>query len=206
LNAKLGRTCSLLTGIGVGAFALSMLAGQPLWSYASGLLIALGFVGMIASFAALASADRRATTNAALVFAGAYATVIGVVYFAQLTAVRFDALAAGAAQILDFQRFGLFFYLDLLGYGFMAMATFLIALGAPTPTRADRWLRGLLLGHGVFALSCFGVPALGVFRDAIPGASPAGTLLLLGWCAYFLPISLLAADWFRRAGSRTKSA
>ena len=76
MNAKLGRTCSLLTGIGVGAFALSMLAGQPLWSYASGLLIALGFVGMIASFAALASADRRATTNAALVFAGAYATVV----------------------------------------------------------------------------------------------------------------------------------
>lgn len=61
-----------------------------------------------------------------MLFAAAYMVIILVVYFAQLTAVADGGLNDQALGIIDFQSMGLFFSYDLLGYGLMALATFLL--------------------------------------------------------------------------------
>ena len=57
-----------------------------------------------------------------------YAVMILLVYFAQTTAVRLGSLDEQAMKILDYSRGGLYFSYDLLGYGMMALSTFLWGL------------------------------------------------------------------------------
>jgi hypothetical protein len=54
--------------------------------------------------------------------------------------------------------------------------------------------------HGVFFLSCFVLPMTGMFSGmADGGAGNGGTIALLCWCAYFLPIGILSWLHFRKA-------
>ena len=48
--------------------------------------------------------------------------IILLVYFTQLTTVRFGGLTEQAQELLDFQQMNLFFSFDLLGYALMALA------------------------------------------------------------------------------------
>ena len=42
-------------------------------------------------------------------------------------------------------------------------------------------------------ISCFALPMTGMFRGmADGGTSRGGTIALVAWCAYFLPVGLLA--------------
>ena len=50
----------------------------------------------------------------AVAFSAVYTTIILLVYFAQLTTVRFNDLTQQAAALLDFQQCGLLFNYDLL--------------------------------------------------------------------------------------------
>ncbi len=180
-------------------FAASMPTGALWVSYGSSMFIAFGFVLMMSAFAAAAPPDRRAAGYGALGFACAYAAVILVVYFTQLTAVRFGGLTEQAAELLDFQRFGLFFSCDLLGYALMSLAAFFAGLTVTGRTGADRWLRALLMIHGVFFISCLVMPVLGVFRAG--GPAWAGVAALELWCVYFCPICVLSLLRFRRTQS-----
>ena len=76
-----------------------------------------------------------------LALSAVYAAVILLVYFTQLTTVRLEALTDQAASLLDFQKMGLFFNLDLLGYALMALSTFFAGLTIRKKSRADRALR-----------------------------------------------------------------
>ena len=54
-------------------------------------------------------------------------------------------------------------------------------------SKADKWLKCLMMVHGVFFISCFIMPMTGVFTDmASGGTGSGGTIALLGWCAYFI--------------------
>lgn len=93
-----------------------------------------------------------------------YAVLVGLVYFTQLTTIRLSKLNEQALAILDYKNLGsLFFNYDLFGYAFMAISTFFIALTIETNNKKDKWLKALLLIHGVFAVSCIIMPILGVF-------------------------------------------
>ena len=131
-------------------------------------------------------------------FAAVYAALVCLVYFAQVTSVRLDALGEQALLILDYKKGGLFFSYDLLGYGMMALSTFFIGLTISPRDRADKWLKGLLLAHGAFFVSCFVMPMTGVFSGMAEGAAAAGVILLEAWCAYFLAVSILAYRHFRK--------
>lgn len=63
-------------------------------------------------------------------------------------------------------------------------------------SRTDRWLRALLLIHGVFFISCLLMPMLGVFR----ADSPAwiGTAVLEFWCAYFCLVAVRSRRYFQK--------
>jgi hypothetical protein len=196
MNRKTGMIASVITLLGVLGFALSMVFGWLDGSYFSSMLIAWGFVPMVCSFAAYGGQDKKATTYSAVAFSAVYAVLVMIVYFTQLTTVRLQSLSPEAASLLDYGKFGLIFNFDLLGYAFMALATFMIGFSIEAITKADRWLKGLLLVHGVFAISCVIIPMLGIFGGS--GGDALGTFVLEFWCAYFTPVCLLAFVHFKR--------
>ncbi len=141
---------------------------------------------------------RKSCKLTAIAFAAVYAVLIMVVHFAQLTAVRLQLLSKQASQILDYKNFGLFFSYDLLGYAFMALATFIIAFTIQATTKSDKWLKALLLIHGIFAVSGVIMPMLGIFKANVAGGDLIGVLVLEFWCAYFTPICILSYLHFRK--------
>ncbi len=97
--------------------------------------------------------ERKAAATAGLLFGCSYAVLILLVYFAQVTAAKNDLLNEQAAMLLDFSRGGLIFSYDLLGYGMMALSTFFTGLGICPKNRKDKWLKSLMLIHGIFFFS-----------------------------------------------------
>lgn len=198
MDRKIGLYASWINALAVAAFAASMSANSFFFSCLSSIFIALSFVPMAVAFSRFAPDDRQAAGRAAAAFAAMYAVLNACVYFIQLTAVKGASLPDEIANLIDYQRFGMIFSLDLLGYGFMALSTFFAGLSFRAKDRADRWLKGLLLAHGGFAVPCLVVPLLGTFRADMPGGDLMGTLLLEFWCAWFFPTALLAARHFSK--------
>lgn len=188
---------SLVTFIAVVGFAFSMIVGSDFGSYLSSMFIAWGFVPMICSFASYCPKETKSLSYTAMIFSSVYAVLIMVVYFAQLTAVRLSVLNEQALSILNYKNFGLFFSYDLLGYGFMALATFFISFTIQANTKIDKWLKALLMIHGIFAISCVAIPMLGVFSSGMTGGDIFGVLVLEFWCAYFAPACILSFLHFR---------
>ncbi len=199
MNRKIGMYSSIVTLFAVLGFAISMIAGSAYWSYLFSLLIAWGFVPMIGSFTAISKTENKAVGYTAITFSAVYAVLVGLVYFAQLTTVHFTELSEQASAILDYQNLGsLFFNYDLFGYAFMALATFFISLTIQTHNKTDKWLKALLLIHGVFAISCVIMPILGIFKAGMEGGDIIGVLVLEFWCAYFVPVCLLSYNYFKK--------
>jgi hypothetical protein len=198
MNKTLGRWAAIANIAFVAVFAVSMLVPSLIGSYISSIFIALSFAPMICAFASGSRPETKAAGSAAMVFAGIYAAFILLVYFAQVTTVRKEALSEQAAALLDYTTFGLFFSYDLLGYAMMALSTFFAAMTVAPKTKGERALRWLLRIHGVFAVSCFVMPMLNVFSPDMPGADWVGTAVLEFWCAYFIPVGILSAVHFSK--------
>ncbi len=190
MNQKIGAYSSVVNFIAVICFALSMLFNFDYGSYFSSMFIAFSFVPMMCGYAHFAEKRVKLAGHVSVAFASIYAAIIVLVYFAQLTTVRLSDLTPQAAALLDFQQCGLFFNYDLLGYGAMSLAAFFAGLTVTSRTKADRWLKYLLMLHGVFFISCLIAPMLGLFR----ADSPAwiGVAVLEFWCLYFCPIGILS--------------
>ena len=132
-----------------------------------------------------------------MIFAGVYATFISLVYFAQLTTVRLESLSEETRMILDYQAFGLFFALNLLGYGMMALSTFFAGITIAIQSKTDKALKFLLMLHGIFAVSGLLIPMLNIFAT-IDGGYWIGTLVLMVWCAYFAPVGILTLKYLKK--------
>lgn len=182
--------CSVVNFIAVICFAISMLFGFDNGGYFSSMFIAFSFVPMICGYAYFSEKNAKLAGYVSVAFAAIYTAVILLVYFAQLTTVRLNDLTQQAAVLLDFQQCGLLFHYDLLGYAVMSLATFFAGLTVKPQTKTDRWLKYLLMVHGVFFISCLIMPMLGIFK----ADSPAwiGVAVLEFWCFYFCPISILS--------------
>lgn len=198
MNRKIGCASAAVNALMVLSFALCMIVGSMFGSYLSSFWIALSFVGLVCTLATEAPAERRAAAYAAMAFAGMYALCNAAVYFTQMTTVRLTTLNDAQAMLIDYRRYGLLFALDLMGYGLMALSTFFAGLALVPATRGDRWLRALLLIHGVFAPLCFLLPLLGLFHDGMVGGELIGTAVMMFWCVYFTPVGVLAFLHFRR--------
>ena len=82
----------------------------------------------------------------------------------------------------------------------MALSTFFLGLSIKAENKTDKWLKGLMLLHGIFFVGCFVTPMTGAFTAMADGATGnGGTIALLFWCAYFFPIGVLAYRHFRGA-------
>lgn len=195
MNKMIGAAGALIDLIAVLGFAASMLLGLNNVSYFCSMFIAFGFVIMMCGFLHFAVPERRTAGYAAVAFAATYAAIILIVYFTQLTTVRLAGLTEQARELLDFQQMGLFFSLDLLGYALMSLATFFAGLTVEPKDKPTKWLRALLMIHGVFFISCLVMPMLGVFQA--DGPAWIGVAVLEFWCAYFCPVAALAFHYFR---------
>ena len=193
MNRLISRIGAAIVAVTVFLFALFLIVDFSFGSFFVCIFLAIGYALTAAGLAHEAPAERRVAAIAGLFFAGIYAVLIFLVYFAQTTSVRTDDLSEAARQVLDFRRGGLIFNYDLLGYGMMALSTFFIGLSMKARSRADRWLKGLMMLHGVFFFGCLILPMTGVFSGMGDGeTSRGGVIALVCWCVYFFPVGILA--------------
>ena len=203
---KLGKIGAIVTGVSVAVFALAMLVrlaaglNTAFVSYFVCIFIAVGYI-MFAAALATPRKDKSLSASglAGLAFSVVYAVLIFVVYYAMLTTVRMNGtLGDEALSVISYERLGsLFFNYDLLGYGFMGLSTFFIGFTVTPKNKGDAALRLLLWIHGIFFVSCFLMPMFPVFTPGMSGGDVIGTLVLLVWCAYFLPICILGWRYFK---------
>jgi multidrug efflux pump subunit AcrB len=195
MTKKIGTIAAMTNALSVAAFAVSMIVNWLFVSYISSIFIALSFVPMVCAFAAKGRPETKAAGFAAIAFASIYTTFILLVYFTQITTLQNESLSREIATLLDYTAFSWFFNLNLLGYGFMSLSTFFAAFTINAHTKPGKFLKYMLAGHGIFAVTCFTMPILGIFSN-LEGADFIGTLVLLAWCVIFLPIGLCAVCHF----------
>lgn len=199
MNRTIAKIGAMIVTITVLLFAVCMLIPFNFGSYFVCMLLPIGYIMMVAGLCHESGENHRVAANAGMIFASIYAVLIFLVYFAQTTAVRLDPLSEQAMQILNYSRGGLFFSYDLLGYGMMALSTFFTGLTINAKTKADKWLKYLMMIHGIFFLGCFVMPMTGVFSSMSNGeTSMGGVAALEFWCAYFTPIGILSIIHFSK--------
>jgi len=211
MNERLGKIGSAVTGASVLAFALDMIirlvteSDIVFMSYLASFFIAVGYVLLTASFVSVQKNKQLTAAGlAGVAFAVVYALLIFIVYYAMLTTVRMNAyLSEETLSIIKYEHLGsLFFNYNLLGYGFMGLSTFFIGFTVAPRKKSDRVLRLLLWIHGVFFISCFLMPMFPVFAPDMNGGKVIGTLVLLVWCVYFLPICILSWRHFTKKNGK----
>ena len=199
MNRTIAKVGSAAVTVTVFLFALFLLVDYSLGSYFVCIILPVGFIMMTAGLQSECESDRKVAANIGLVLAAVYAVFIMLVYFTQLTTVNNEQLNEQASKLLKFNSYGLIFNFDLLGYGVMALSTFFTGLAIKPKNRSDKWLRALMMIHGVFYLSCTFMPMTGIFTKISSGGNGlGGRLALVGWCVYFLPIGILAFVHFGR--------
>jgi len=179
-----------------------MIVNFSFGSYIVCMFLPIGYIMMITGFHYESVERFQVSANLGMVFSVIYAVLIFLVYFAQVTTVRLEEMSEEAVKILDYQRGGLLFNYDLLGYGMMALSTFFTGLSIKSDSKTDKWMKYLMMMHGIFFIGCFIMPMTGVFTNMASGEnSNGGTIALLFWCAYFLPIGVLS---FRHFGKEKR--
>jgi hypothetical protein len=115
------------------------------------LFLGSSFLVLVVSIHRLSSRDRLVWSHAAVAFATAYAVLISINYFVQLTWVA-PRLAAGRTLGIEpflFTPFDSFLYsVDILGYSFMSVAT-LFAARVFTGRGLERVVRVFLTANGL---------------------------------------------------------
>ena len=197
MNRKTGMFSSLVNSAAVFIFALCMIIGTDYGSFIASMFIAFSFVPMVSTFCHYSSPEKKAAGYSALVFSAVYSVFILAVYYAQVTTVSLETISREVSQYIDYSKYGLFFNFDLLGYALMALSTFFAGLTIDAVTKADKWLKRLLIIHGVFFLSCFIIPMIGLFSSDMKGPDWIGTAVLEFWCVYFIPVGILSFLHFK---------
>ena len=201
LNRIIPKIGAAVVSVAVFLFAVFLIADFTFGSYFVCMLLPIGYILMAAGLHNESGKDRLVAANIGMVFAAVYAVLIFLVYFAQTTTISAGGLNEQALALLDFKRGGLIFNYDLLGYGMMALSTFFIGLSVRPGSRADKWMKALMMIHGIFFLSCFIMPMTGVFTSMSDGETRSGgAAALVVWCIYFLPIGILAYRHFAKHG------
>jgi len=201
MNRKIGTAGALITALTVFLFALFLIINFSMGSFFVCLILPIGFIMMTAGLHNECEEERKVAANIGLILAAVYSTFIMLVYYTQLTTVNNEQLSEQAEKLLEMGKFGLIFNFDLLGYGLMALSTFFTGLSMKPKNKTDKWLKALLMIHGVFYFSCTFMPITGLFaRMSSGGDGIGGRLALVVWCVYFLPISILSSLHFRFKG------
>ena len=203
LNETVSRIGAAIVAVAVFLFALCLIIDFTFGSYLVCMFLPIGYIMMAAGFHQESADDRKVVSTIGMALSAVYAVLILLVYFAQTTSVHLGGLSDDALGILDFRRGGLIFNYDLLGYGMMALSTFFIGLSFQAGSKEEKWLKALMMIHGIFFIGCFIMPMTGLFASLANGkTSNSGVIALVCWCAYFLPIGILAYRHFGRQNGK----
>lgn len=115
------------------------------------LFLGSSFLMVVVSIHQIATPDRKIWSHAAVAFATAYAVLISMVYFVQLTLVapRLARAQTQGIEVFLFVPFDSFLYaVDILGYSFMSVAT-LFAARVFTGSGLQRTARWFLIANGL---------------------------------------------------------
>ena len=154
------------------------------------LFLGSAFLVLVVSLHQWAAPDRRVWSQAAIAFATAYAVLISIVYFVQLTLIA-PRIAQGRTAGIEaflFVPFDSFLYaVDMLGYSFMSVATLFAAQ--------------VLTGRGIERVARFWLTANGLL---IPFLALQMYFHPLIWVASLWAVTFPASTWslailFRRA-------
>ena len=199
LNKTTAKVGSGIVAVTVFLFALFLIIDYSMGSYFVCLILPLGFIMMTAGLHDECEHDRKVAANIGMVLAAVYCVFIMLVYFTQLTTVNNEQLTEQATNLLSMGKCGLIFNYDLLGYGIMALSTFFTGLSMKAKNKADKWLKALMMIHGVFYFSCTFMPMTGIFSKMSSGGDGlGGRFALVAWCVYFFPIGILSILHFRK--------
>lgn len=156
-------------------------------TFGFGFLIILGALGLFSALHVLASPARRVFSLLALVMTAVFASIIATNYMFQLAVLRAN-VRAGHLEGMELFAFNnpdsVAMALELLGYGFLGVATWAIAplFGR---TRLERWVRGLGIANGVVSL-------LGTALQASVGLRGlVGLVAYAGWNVLFAALCVL---------------
>ena len=204
LNRILSRVGSVIVTVTVFLFALFLIIDIPFLQFLVCFFLPIGFIMMTAGLHHECENDRMVAGNIGMLFSVVYCTLIMIVYFTQITTVANESLNEQAARLIDFQENGLIFNYDLLGYGMMALSTLFTGLSMKAEAKPDKWLKALLILHGAFFPGCVFMPMTGMFTK-LPesGSISGGTIALIVWCIYFLPVGILSFLHFSKKSERT---
>lgn len=203
-NEKIGLYSAIIAGLSTAFFAISLLnENMLLISFAVCMVLSWSYLTLTCAFAAEANQDKKALAYAGLSFACVYAVFINLVYFTQLTTVYQQAASKDVIHALTYKPGSWIFALDIFGYGMMAISTFFVGLSILPNSRNDRWLKAMLMLHGLFALGIV-FPMLNLFNGEAGNDSVnnIGVVILVGWSLFFIPIMILAAKHFKERYER----
>ena len=116
MNKSIPKIGAVIVAVTVFLFAVCMIVKFHFGSYLVCMFLPIGYIMMAAGFHHECCEEQRVAASIGLVFSAIYAVLIFLVYFAQTTSVRLEDLNEQAIRILDYQRGGLLFNYDLLGY------------------------------------------------------------------------------------------
>ena len=199
MNHTVSKAGAAVVTISVLLFAICMLIPFDFGSYFVCIFLSIGYVIMSAGFWSESDGDHKVAATTGIIFAAIYAVIIMLVYFAQTTTVMNESLNAQADLLLNYSKGSLMFNYDLLGYGMMALSTLFLGLSFVPKTKNDKWLKALLLIHGLFFIGCLIMPMTGVFTSMNSGETSIGGVIALEfWCAYFIPVGILSFIHFNK--------
>ena len=167
-------------------------------SYAVCTVLSWSWVATAVVYSCYAKKERSAAAKTGVAAGIIYSTIISIVYYTQLTTVLYKSADEKILQAFTFSAAGSWlFNLDLLGYGLLAVSTFFTGLSLQAESRADKALKWLLTLHGIFFI-CMLAPVL-----PLPATNQGngGTIALIGWCLFFLPVCVLSAIHFKRSAA-----
>lgn len=202
MNKKIGFISSVVMSCAVAVFLICLIvalfapnAFTENLSYGVCAVLSWGYVAAACAYSCYAKKGDSAAAKIGVSIGVIYSTIISVVYFTQITTVLHKSADEKILEALAFTAAGSWmFNIDLLGYGLLAISTFFVGLTLKPENKADKALKILLMLHGAFCV-CMFVPVL-----PLPATNQGagGTIALIGWCMFFLPICILSAVYFKR--------
>lgn len=192
-------------GTSIFVFMFGVAIFVPKWdmfAYASSMGIAICFLSVTIANESFVISSKRMYSRFSIAFAIIYCTLVWIVYYTQLSFVRLAASPSSkeVLSIVAYTPGSAFFALDILGYFFMSLSVFFLALTMDTALL----LRKLLMAMGLWGGTCIAVPLLPFFYEQQQSndSDAVGIIALSLWSILFCPLMIMLAKHYREQGKK----
>ena len=194
--ALMGIIASLIAALLTALFGIFVVLDNKTIYFLAVLLLSFSVIIMVISVRTFIAHEKETFINCAVAFTIAYAVLVSMVYFTQLSTVIKGILNADQQMIVSDAPGNVFFFIDMLGYVFLCVSTLFMLFAVEKRYRLFRVFLGI---HSVMAIPTFLLPFLPIsFSTNEASGQISGNFILIVWCFVFIPVCLLAADYFRR--------